>query len=57
MVELRWGSATDAGRVRSINQDSVLVLGDRNLFAVADGMGGHQGGEVAQHRGVRAGRL
>jgi protein phosphatase len=42
---LRSGSATDVGRVRTINQDLALVR--PNLFAVADGMGGHVGGEVA----------
>ncbi len=42
---LRAGSATDVGRVRNVNQDSKLIS-DR-VFAVADGMGGHQGGEVA----------
>jgi protein phosphatase len=45
MTQLRVGSASDTGRVRSNNQDSKLV--SMNLFAVADGMGGHQGGEVA----------
>ncbi len=42
---LRAGSATDVGRVRTVNQDSKLIT-DR-IYAVADGMGGHQGGEVA----------
>ena len=46
MTTFRWGSATDVGRVRSSNQDNAAVVDDR-LFAVADGMGGHQGGEVA----------
>src|SRR5258708_36521083 len=45
MVEFRWGAATDVGRVRTNNEDS-LITSD-HLFAVADGMGGHQGGEVA----------
>lgn len=45
MTVLRSGSATDVGKVRSVNQD--LVLESPTLFAVADGMGGHVGGEVA----------
>lgn len=38
---------TDVGLRREINQDSILVDPDLNLFVVADGMGGHKGGEVA----------
>jgi len=45
MTGLRWGAATDVGRLRSVNEDSVLTA--TPLFAVADGMGGHAGGEVA----------
>lgn len=36
---------SDVGRVRSGNEDALLI--GHNVFAVADGMGGHRGGEVA----------
>ncbi len=45
MAELRWGAATDRGRVRPENEDTFIA--EPMIFAVADGMGGHQAGEVA----------
>lgn len=50
MTQLQAGAATDVGRVRQINEDRFLA--DEGLFAVADGVGGHQAGEVASQTSV-----
>jgi protein phosphatase len=44
-VELLSGAMTDVGHVRETNQDALLA--SPPVFVVADGLGGHQGGEVA----------
>ena len=41
------GASTDTGQVRDGNEDSYLVDRRLDLFAVADGMGGHRAGEIA----------
>ena len=45
---------THAGRVRTTNEDSLLADPDFGLFIVADGMGGHNAGEVASKLAVEA---
>ncbi|MGP3535301.1 PP2C family protein-serine/threonine phosphatase [Microbacterium sp. RD1] len=44
-IELSWAEVTDTGKRREVNQDAVLT--SYPLFVVADGMGGHVGGEIA----------
>ena len=51
-LRVRWGSATDVGRVRDHNEDSLVA--DGMVFAVADGLGGHAAGEVASRIAVEA---
>ena len=46
-MRTRVGATTDIGQVREGNEDAILISDP--LYAVADGMGGHRGGEVASN--------
>lgn len=52
-LSAEFGYATDKGKVRSNNEDSVVVSEELNLAAVADGMGGHNSGELASSMAAR----
>jgi serine/threonine protein phosphatase PrpC len=56
-LRLQVGAATDVGQVRDHNEDDYLVDHDLGLIAVADGMGGHRGGEVASSAALEALRV
>ncbi len=63
-VDLRVGRQTDVGMLRQLNEDSLCTLEmvwnnqsenvPVGVYVVADGMGGHEGGEVASGLAIRA---
>jgi protein phosphatase len=48
------GAFSDVGRSRDDNEDAYVVDERLVLFAIADGMGGHRGGEVASWTAIEA---
>jgi protein phosphatase len=47
MIEIESSGITDIGRRRELNEDSLFYDDGMGLYVVADGMGGHNAGEVA----------
>lgn len=54
MSTIRHSALTHVGKVRKINEDSILALPDQKIWVVSDGMGGHEGGDFASQTVIEA---
>jgi PPM family protein phosphatase len=52
-VRIEYGSRTDVGCVRELNEDNLRVVPEMNLFILSDGIGGAAHGEVASELAVK----
>jgi len=54
MMKARFAGLTDPGLLRPVNQDNYYTDPDGRFFIVADGMGGHAGGQEASQLATKA---